>query len=212
MKYIVLLLVAFSVNASEKTTDTKNTTMSPSAISATMPGNLDGTNTFDRRYSNGFDSGCNYTSIDSSNNGVSYQTFEIHSPSGQNADIEITTPAGSTLTDTLLFVYCSFDPANPANNLAGIDDDDGVNFLSKIVPTDGLTMTAGTSYFVVVAGFSAGQQGVYDLVLGGDLQFGPAAVLAPPANVPALNNMTLVLLLLSLIVMASLYIRKKQKG
>ena len=199
-----------SVNAAEKITDTREYAVAPSAVSATMSGNLDGTNTYDRVFGDGVDVGCAHTTNDSSNNGSSYQVFEIHSPSGQNADIEVQLPAGSTLGDTVLFVYCTFDPANPMSMVAGVDDDGGVSFASAITPADGLTLTADTSYFVVVAGYDSTELGEFDLVLGGDLTFGPAATLAPPANVPALNNMTLILLLLSLITIAFIYMRKKQ--
>ena len=208
MKYILMLFVVMSVNAAEKTADTKNLTIIPSAVSATMSGNLDGTNTYDRVFGNGVDSGCAHPTTDSSNNGSSYDVYEIHSPGGQNADIEVQLVG---LGDSLVFVYCAFDPLNPMNMVAGVDDDGGVGFGSAIVPADGLVLTAGVSYFVVVAGFGAGDLGTYDLVLGGDLQFGPAAVtLAPPANVPVLNNMALILLLLSLITIAFLSMRKKE--
>ncbi len=209
MKYLIMLFVAISVNAAEKVADTKNLTISPSAVSATMSGNLDGTNTYDRVFGNGVDSGCAHPTSDSSNNGSSYDVYEIHSPSGQNADIEVQL---GTLGDSLVFVYCSFDPLNPMNMVAGVDDDGGVGLGSAIVPADGLALTAGTSYFVVVAGFNSADLGTYDLVLGGDLEFGPAAVLAPPTSVPTLSNTTLILLLLSLVIMASLYMKKKQNN
>lgn len=207
MKYILMLFIAISVNAAEKTADTKEASIAPSAISATMSGNLDGTNTYDRVFGDGVDSGCAHPTTDSSNDGSSYQIFEIHSPSGQNADIEVQLTG---LSDSLLFVYCAFDPFAPMNMVAGVDDDGGVGLGSSIVPADGLVLTAGVSYFVVVAGFGSGDLGTFDLVLGGDLEFGPAVVLAPPANVPALNNLTLVLLVLALFVTAIFIMRRKQ--
>ncbi len=208
MKIVILLMLyTLSVNATEKTaTDTLNYSIPESIKSATVSGNLDGTNTFDRVFGDGVDSGCAHPSTDSGNDGVSYQVFEFHSPSGQAADMEVVLTG---LPDSLLFVYCAFDPLSPMNMLAGLNDDDGIGFGSAIVPADGLILVAGVSYFAVVSGFGTGDMGTFDLVLGGDLLLGPVVVAAPPVMVPVNSWTSLILMFLALIAIGFVSIRKK---
>lgn len=192
----------------EKAVDNKEYQISSANRVATVSGTLDSSSpTFDRRFGNGVSADCNHASSDSSQNGVAYQVFEFHSPSGQMADIEVELPSGSTLTDTLLFVYCSFDPANPADNLRGIDDDGGTSLASAIRPADGMQLVANTSYYAVVSGFSPTQLGDFNLILGGDLVLGAAAAQAPMA-VPAFDNYGLLMLLVATVLLGFFYWRK----
>lgn len=202
----LLSTTAFALSP-EKVADTREYSISVANRSDTTSGNLDGSQTFDRRFDDGVSAGCDYVSQDSSQNGVSYQVFEFYTPTGENADIEVTFPTGSTLTDSVLFVYCSFDPNSPADNMRGIDDDGGTGFASAITPADGMLLDANTTYYAVVAGFSATQQGEFNLVLGGDLVFGRAPLPAPPV-VPAFDNYGLLLLLFATVVLGFFYWRK----
>ncbi len=210
MKYkiILSLLVAFSLNAAEKTPDVQEYQISGPNRAATISGNLDGTNTFDRVFGDGIDSGCAKSSTDSANDGVSYQVFPFYSPTGEAADIEVVLPSGSSLGDTLLFVYCSFNPTAPADNIAGIDDDGGVSFASAITPADGLILDANTTYFAVVAGYDSTEQGNFDLVFGGNIVSG--RYIAPPSIVPATSTISLVLFGLMVLLVAFGYSRRKQ--
>ncbi len=190
---IMSLLFSLAIaQASEKSIDNSEYQIiptNPELSAATVSGNLDGTNTFDRVWEDGIDSGCALTTSDSGNDGVSYQVFEFHSPSGQAADIEVSL---DTLSDSLLFVYCSFNPAAPMDMVAGVDDDDGVGFGSAISPADGLILVANTSYYAVVTGYGPADLGTFDLILGGDLIFGAfvdTSIIAP--SVPDLSTIDL---------------------
>jgi hypothetical protein len=197
MKYfLILMFITFSVHANvEKVADSGEYQIATTNRADLTSGNIDGSQTYDRLWVDGSNGGsCDYVGSDSSNDGVGYQTFQFHSPSGQMADIEV---ALNTLPDSVLFIYCSFDPLNPTVDLAAIDDDGGVGFGSAITPADGVQLQPNVVYTAVVTGYDNTEFGTFDLVLGGDLVFGgPAPVEALP--VPAISTLAILLLILAM--------------
>lgn len=196
MKYFLIIL-AFSFSAygaDEKQPDSREYQISVNNRAATAPGNLDGSQTYDRVFSDGSNGGsCDYTGIDSGNDGVSYQAFQFHSPSGQMADLEVSL---GTLGDSVLFIYCSFDPLSPNADLAAINDDGGVGLASAITPADNVQLQANVVYTAVVAGFSNTDLGTFDLILGGDLVLG--GPVTPALPVPVFSTGAILLLILAM--------------
>ncbi len=207
MKKIVLMLLVSSCAwaESEKVADTREYQVAAPDRAFVAPGNLDGTNTYDRVFSDGSNGGsCDYVGTDSGNDGVGYQTFEFHTPTGELADMEVVL---GTLGDSLLFIYCGgFDPANPNNNLVAIDDDGGAGLGSAFTPADGIMLDANVTYVAVVAGFSNTDLGTFDLNFGGDFVAG-----APePVSVPTLSTLALIVMMLA--IFGFVYMRRPVKG
>ena len=58
--------------------------------------------------------------------------------------------------DTVIYLYCDpFDPANPTVNGVFMDDDDGDGLLSAILAADGVTLTPGLDYWLVICSYSS---------------------------------------------------------
>lgn len=192
----VVLLLAGVAFASEKTPDISE--YSIFVESDSTAGNLDGSNTFDRRFLVTYDGSCNAVSSDSSNDGTSYQVFEIWSPVAEALEAEVVL---GTLGDSVLFLYCDpFDPLNPAANLVAWDDDGGVGLGSAFAPADGIMIDANTPYFLVVSGYGAATLGDFTLNLGGNAVFGQIPTPTPtgPAPVPTVSRGGLIVLVLIL--------------
>ncbi|PIE02121.1 MAG: hypothetical protein CSA81_08390, partial [Acidobacteria bacterium] len=166
---------------------------------------IDGSQVFDRRYSVSLDLNCLATSSDSSHDGVGYVVFDLVAPGGEALDAVVTS-AGTTVSDTVMFVYCDFDPANPADSLVFWDDDDGVEALSAIVPSDGVTLAAGT-YKLVVSGFNSSHTGDVTVEVGGDytIQAGGAG----GAGVPTMSQWGMILFASLLVLSGILVIKRK---
>jgi hypothetical protein len=175
----------------------------------TQSGNLDGSATFDRQFLVTYDGSCAAASSDSSNDGVSYDTYSVYSPSGQNMQAEVVL---NSLTDSVLFVYCTpFDALNPTTNMRAWDDDGGVGLGSAIVAADGVAMVPNEVYTLVVSGFGNTDLGTYDLVLGGDLEFGtPGTPLGPTRELPTLSWQATLLLLLGIGVAGTFILRRRR--
>jgi len=113
-----------------------------------------------------------------------------------------------SLPDSLLFIYCAFDPANPNTSLVAIDDDGGAGLASAITPADGVQLQANVSYFAVVSGFGTTDLGTFDLNLGGDLVLG-GAVPVEAVSVPTVS--TLALLLMAFAMLGFVVMRRSAK-
>lgn len=68
---------------------------------ATMLGDLDGTLVFNRRFQVTYDGSCNAGSLDSVNDNVSYQVFDIISPGGGPLEASVTL---DTLAESVMFL------------------------------------------------------------------------------------------------------------
>ncbi len=165
---------------------------------------IDGSQVFDRRWNVSLDLNCQATSSDSSSDGVGYVVFDIVAPGGEALDAVVTS-AGTTIGDTLMFVYCDFDPANPADSLVFWDDDGGPGLLSAIEPSDGVTLAAGT-YKLVVSGFSSTHTGDVTVEVGGDYTIAGGT---GGAGVPTMSQWGMILFASLLVLSGILVIRRK---
>lgn len=181
---LVAAILSTSAFADEKSDNLEQSINAPAGGPSVM-GNLDGSATFDRRFLVTYDGTCAAASSDSGNDGSSYDTYLVHSPSGQPMQAEVVL---DTLADSVLFVYCTpFSPASPETNIRAWNDDGGVGFGSAIVAADGVAMVPNEVYTLVVSGFGPADLGTYTLNLGGDLQFGEPAAPALAVSTGAIN-------------------------
>jgi hypothetical protein len=68
--------------------------------------------------------------------------------------------------DTVIYLYCDpFDAANPTVNGVFMDDDDGDGLLSAILPADGVTLTPGNDYWLIICSYSS-TIGTYTIMTG----------------------------------------------
>ena len=194
----------------EKVPDNSEFTIGAGNRSDTTTGNLDGSQTFDRRYSVNYDGTCNATSSDSSYDGVSYQVFDIHSPVTENLVAEV---SNASFDDSVMFLYCDpFDPANPDQNLVAWDDDGGTGYLSAFTDADGYQIQANTTYHLVVCGYHDYDQGTFTLTLGGQAVFDSGAPTPTPlANrgVPATTPWGATVLLIAISGLAVAMLRRR---
>jgi hypothetical protein len=125
-----------------------------------VSGVLDGSSpTWDRRVpDDGFRNlGCGLITNDSSNDGMGYAVFEIQVSEPEDLAVSVVA-GGTTISDTILYLYCDpFDPLQPANNLIATADDilPGQDLLSAFTPARDIMLTPGQSYFLVLTGFTA---------------------------------------------------------
>lgn len=186
-KFYILVLAVFFVSSfsiaqsssSEKELDKSDYIVTQKAGS--QSGSLDASDpTYNRIFTADYSITCNATSsFSGSGVGIYYDVYEIHSPSGEAAVVSITSDG---LGDSVLSLYCSFDPSDASANLVCYDDDGGAGLMSAFTPADNFLIEANTSYYLVVSSFSP-STGAYTLDLGGDLLFGGVA----PPPVPLSN-------------------------
>ena len=193
----------------EKAPDNSEFTIGAGSRSDTTTGNLDGSQTFDRRWGVAYDGTCNATSNDSSNDGVSYEVFEIHSPVTENLVAEVS----NATFDSVMFLYCHpFDPNNPDQNLVAYDDDGGAGTLSAFTDADGYQIQANTTYDLVVCGYDDTEQGGFTLTLGGQAVFDSGAPTPTPlagAGVPATTPWGVAVLLVAISGLAVAILRRR---
>ncbi len=203
---------AVSAADSEKAPDTVNFTLDPAGRADSTTANIDGSQTFDRRYSIQYDGTCNATSSDSFNDGVGYVALAIHSPTAENL---VATVSAADFSDSVMFLYCDpFDPANPDQNLVAWDDDDGTGNLSAFSDADGFQIQADTTYWLVISTYSPGETGNLTVDLGGDALFGPAGGVPTPTpqaapGVPATTPWGLTALMLAFAGVALAILRRR---
>ena len=125
----------------------------------TFDGDLNGQPTWNRNYGNGYTPDCVHPSTPSASGaGTHYQAIEFHVTSGDPFVAEMST---STLGDGHFTLYCDpFDPVNSQDNITAIDDDDGPGWDPAFYDTDGITLTPGNSYFLVVSTFGTGDDSI----------------------------------------------------
>lgn len=219
---IVMLAVALSVlplsswagSDPEKAPDTSEFSLAPASRADSTTGDLDGSQTFDRRWDVNYDGTCNATSQDSSYNGQSYQAFAIHSTTTEALIAEVA-DGGGTLSDSVMFLYCDpFDAANPDQNIVAWDDDGGIGYLSAFTAGDNYVIQADTTYWLVISGYDDNDLGTFTLNLGGDAVFGPASGVPTPTplaapGVPATTPWGAAVLLLALCGVALAILRRQ---
>ncbi len=90
---------------------------------------------------------CYAEALDSYNEGVPFQEYEVVIPADQTIDASV----AAADCDTLLALYCgSFDPQNPGDNLIAVDDD-GAGYPHPSI--DSIMLEAGT-YSLVITSYS----------------------------------------------------------
>ncbi len=112
---------------------------------------------------------CTSNVEDSSNDGTFFEMicFEV----SDSEPIEmITDPALTTIDDTFFTIYCDpFDIASPALNVVYTDDDDGGELYSAFTIDDGLTLTVGNLYFLVVSTYGPGEVGDFSITTSANI-------------------------------------------
>ncbi len=108
------------------------------------------------------DLSCNLPVTDAAADDVAFQAFPIRASALANLAVEVVADAQTTLTDTVLALYCDpFDPRDPTANLVAIDDDDGDELLSRFHASDGITLAPETPYWLVLTSYDAASNGNY---------------------------------------------------
>ena len=136
-------------------------------------GTLDGASpTWDRVYGCNVDVNCAAVCSDSSSDGQYYAVFPITTTVTENLEAEIVV-ANTTLSDTVMTLYCDpFDPNDPFANAVAYDDDGAGYPYSGFYDSDGITLPAGVTYYLVLSTFSAGDVGDFEICLGGHFTVG----------------------------------------
>lgn len=75
--------------------------------------------------------------------------------------------------DTVLALYCSYDPANASGNLLIVDDDGGTGFNSAFSGSDNIALVPGVTYYLVVSSYDTGSAGLgaYTLTIQPEVRF-----------------------------------------
>jgi len=176
---------------------------------ATISGSLNGAPTYDRIFTSDVDPNCNATSTFSGSGvDVPYVVIEVHTenPGGENMVCSVNA-GGTTLTDTVISLYCDpFDPDNADQNLVAYDDDGGDGLFSAMESADGAFMEAGQSYFLVLSIFDPLEIG------GGDYQvdLGGQIALGPPITVPTLGEYGMAAMVVLLAGAGVFFLRRRQ--
>jgi len=150
----------------------RNVTLLSGTRRATINGRLDGSSPkFDRRIADlpaTPDLSCNGVAGDSASNGVPYAMFRLEVSATENLEA-VVQAAGTTLADSVLYLYCDpFDDQNPGANLIFSDDDDGGGpngQLSAFSVSDAIALTPGNQYWLVISTFSPGESGDFQIDL-----------------------------------------------
>ncbi len=163
MALILSLVVATAAFAETKGRDTKDTVISNPALSV-INGTLDANSPIWNRGFNNADPpdlSCNFP-LSSSSFGQYYDLFCITGSDDNPVEI-IVDPAGTTISDTHMELYCEdFDPANSLVNAVFSDDDDGEGLYSAFTLEDGLVLSGG-DYWLVLTTFSPGDMGDFTI-------------------------------------------------
>jgi hypothetical protein len=102
------------------------------------------------------DPACGTESLLSEFGKMSYVATRIEVTGTEDVNLELAVNgAGTDIEDTVLAVYCApFSPLFPRHNLLAYDDDDGVGGLSAFSASDGVTLSPGEVYILVLSPFN----------------------------------------------------------
>jgi len=91
---------------------------------------------------------------------VRYAVVPIHTrdPAGTVLDAEIVA-GGTTILDTLIALYCFYDPSDPFAGLVAFDDDGGSGLLSWLSPGRNIRLAPDRTYYLVIAPFDPASVG-----------------------------------------------------
>jgi hypothetical protein len=160
---LLVLLMATVAMADEKIPDTDNALPSP-AMRGTLSGSLTADSpTWNRIFGGSVSLECASQVIDSSSDGQYFEMFCIEVDSADPIEA-IVDPALTNIGDTVMTLYCDpFDVADPMTNVVSYDDDGGEGLLSAFTVADGITLTPGNSYWLVLSTFSTGAMGDFGI-------------------------------------------------
>ena len=120
---------------------------------------------------------CDALSADSSNDACPYVSLPFHADAPANFSA-VVRGRGTTLEDTVMSIYCNFDPLHPDQNLI-VYNNDFHGPLSGFKQEDGIALVPGNTYYLVLSTFTgdAGgliDTGTYDVCIGPHFAFGEA--------------------------------------
>ncbi len=166
-----------------------------------MSGELSATDpTYDRRFGVTQDLTCNANSLDSGNDNLAYDVYPF--AVSQNGPYEFETTL-TGLSDSYIFIYCDFDPANPDQKLMDGNDDGGAGLASQI----NINLASQQQYYLVVTSFGNGQLGTYDVEIRGPAG---ATITMAPQVVPTLGEWALISLALILMIVGTVAIGQRE--
>lgn len=107
---------------------------------------------------------CDHAFTDGTYDDQRYTAFCVTSTDTEPVEFVLTIDS-TTLYDPTLSIFCAdFDPSLPLENGVFYDDDDGEGFLSAITAADGVVLTPGAEYWLVISNYGSGG--------GNDFEFG----------------------------------------
>ena len=166
---IALVLMAGAAFADEKMIDHQNALPNAASRGVLNGALTENSSTYDRIYSGVLSLDCASEVSDSGNDGTSFEMicFEV----SDSEPIEmVADPTLTTIGDTFFTIYCDpFDIAAPELNVVLTDDDGGEGLLSAYTVDDGLTLTVGNTYYLVVASYSAGGFGDFSITTSANI-------------------------------------------
>lgn len=137
------------------------------ACSQAITGNLDeASSTFQRPtvQSTSTPTACNASAIDAGVAATPYQVFQLTVDNLALLEAEVHAVPGG-LSDAYLLLYCDFDPTNPLVGIVAGSDSGGGDGLGGFAPEDGLYLSPGAIYYLVVTSdtTNAADFGAYEL-------------------------------------------------
>jgi hypothetical protein len=117
------------------------------------------------------DLSCNGATADSPLDNVPFVALALEATAAANLEA-VVNPDGTTLVDTVFYLYCDpFDPFDPLVNLIAVDDDDGGGpngQFSAFTAGDGISLQPGMTYWLVMTTFGdTADLGTYQIDVSG---------------------------------------------
>jgi len=156
---ILLTLLIAGVAFAEKVPDVDEARPildSRAVFSGTLDANSE---TWNRFFGGSVSLECMSEVIDSSTDGQYYEVFCIMTTDMEPIEV-VVDPDGTTIGDTVMALFCDpFNVDDPMTNVVSYDDDGGEGLLSAFLPADGITLTPGDTYWLLLSTFGAGAMG-----------------------------------------------------
>ncbi len=161
---VLALVLATAASAEMKRPDTKDATYNNPSLMV-ISGTLDQNSPTWNRAFNNVDppsAACDFP-LTLSSAGQYYDVFCITSTDDMPIEV-IVDAAATTIGDTHMELYCDpFDPSDATANAKFSDDDDGDGLMSAFTISDGLMLSPGVDYWLVLTTFSAGDMGDFTI-------------------------------------------------
>ncbi len=173
-------------------------------VLANFPGELTTSSpTYGRIFTNETSIACDANSLFSGiGTNVYYQVFPIATSLDGNYEFEVQKANPGDISDSVLSLYCEFDPLNADQMLEAYNDDGGIGLASLIAHP----LTTGKQYNLVVATYSNGDVGTFNLQIRGP---DGAIITESPKAIPTMGEWGLIILGISLAIFGIVAIRSK---